>query len=303
MSQLALACRDLTKRYKHSPAVDGLQLEVEAGEIYGLAGPNGAGKSTFLSLACGLQLPTDGEILIFGRPPREQQPQISVAYQSPYLFPYLTIRENIQALATDEGRALDYLEAFGMDADFHNKKAGKTSYGQKQKLMLAIALAKQARLYLLDEPTNGLDKASAHTLAQLLREESQRGATILIVSHEWGILGDSCKRVGVLKEGKLHHEFSDKNGNAAITIQLMTHTDLEKERLTDCPVIQSVTSKGAGEWDVVVATEEDTFHLMGYLHQSRIPVHLWKKHTPADQWESWYRRFVEEGKTDEPDEA
>ncbi|HEX2771815.1 MAG TPA: ATP-binding cassette domain-containing protein, partial [Micromonosporaceae bacterium] len=161
----------LTKRYGNLTAVDALDLDVRAGEIYGFLGPNGAGKTTTLRMLLGLVRPTSGSIRVLGEPPGRRA-GVGALIEGPTFYPYLSGRDNLRVLArysgTDPGRidvVLDLVDLAGRAGD----RYATYSLGMKQRLGMAAALLKDPRLLILDEPTNGLDPAGMADMRAIIR--------------------------------------------------------------------------------------------------------------------------------------
>ncbi|MSO40770.1 MAG: metal ABC transporter ATP-binding protein [Solirubrobacterales bacterium] len=210
--------RDLSFAYPEGPAVlEGVDLDVQAGEFVGIAGPNGGGKTTLIRLVVGLEQPTGGELEVFGGPP----PQATGANRIGYLpqraeiglSAPITVREVVEsgrvsvagifgALSTEDEAAVDEaIERVGL-----SEKAGerltRLSGGQRQRAFIAKALAGGPKLLVLDEPTTGVDADAQERLAELLDElRAQLGVTILYVSHEFGAIEPYAERLVVVRSG------------------------------------------------------------------------------------------------------
>lgn len=211
----------LTKRYRRKLAVDGLDMTVATGDIYGFVGKNGSGKSTTMKMVCGLARPTAGEVILFGDPERggatpQDFSRIGALIESPGVLASLTARDNLVAKAlalgmTHAGAVADGLLALvGLDpADRRRVKA--YSLGMKQRLGLALALVGSPDLLLLDEPFNGLDPEATRAMRlALVRLNHERGVTIMISSHVLDQLDRVATRFGVIADGRLAAEFTDE---------------------------------------------------------------------------------------------
>jgi len=204
----------LTKRYGAAAVVDRLDLEVNSGEIYGFLGPNGAGKTTTIRMLTGLLDASAGEAFICGYDISKEasQAKAMLAYvpDQPKLYGKLTARELLQLVAAlyripkkvSQERAEQLMAMFGL-ADRADELLEGYSHGMRQKVVLAAALIHQPRVMLLDEPTVGLDPASARLLKDVLQELARQGAAVFISTHILEIAERMCHRVGILKEGKL----------------------------------------------------------------------------------------------------
>ena len=212
-TQCAIAVRGLEKRFNGRAAVQGLNLEVRAGEIFGLVGPDGAGKTTTLRMLAGI-LPADaGEMELAGvdvaRHPERAKKFLSYMPQRFGLYEDLTVDENIHFYAELFGvraaeravREDQLLKAAGMQ-EFRKRRAGQLSGGMKQKLGLVCALIHHPRVVLLDEPTTGVDPVSRRDFWRILYELLAEGVAILL-STAYLDEAERCHRVALLHEGRL----------------------------------------------------------------------------------------------------
>ena len=190
-AETIIATRALCKHYRDVTAVDGLELDVRRGEIYGFLGRNGAGKTTTIRMLLGLIQPSSGEVSVLGRRivPGETSVFARVGYlvESASAYPNLTVRENldIQRRLTGSPRAsvAQAIERLGLGA-YADRRAGQLSLGNKQRLSLARALLHAPDVLVLDEPANALDPAGIVEVRQLLRHlADERGVTIFMSSH------------------------------------------------------------------------------------------------------------------------
>jgi ABC-2 type transport system ATP-binding protein len=198
----------LSKKYGNHLAVDGVDLTVEQGEVYGFLGPNGAGKTTTLRILTGLIAPTGGDVRVLGGHPRDSAvlARIGALVESPALYPFLSGRDNLRVLAryagvpgTKADELLELVDLAGRAGD----KFSTYSLGMKQRLGVAAALLKDPDLVILDEPTNGLDPAGMRDMRRLIRELGTGGRTVLLSSHLLGEVQQICDRVGIIDEGKM----------------------------------------------------------------------------------------------------
>ncbi|GAA3566019.1 ABC transporter ATP-binding protein [Amycolatopsis ultiminotia] len=197
----------LTKRYGRIAAVDGLDLTVLPGEVYGFLGPNGAGKTTTLRMLLGLTRPSAGSLRLFGRPPGAGSlARVGALIEGPAFYPYLSGRQNLLVMAGHAGVLRSRVDAVleTVDLTARAKDRYRTySLGMKQRLGLAAALVKDPRLLILDEPANGLDPAGMADLRVLIRELADRGVTVLLSSHVLSEVEQICDRVGMIAGGRL----------------------------------------------------------------------------------------------------
>lgn len=206
----AIVTRDLTRTFGPVLALDGLDLQVERGEIFGFLGANGAGKTTAIRLMLDLIRPTRGEAQILGFDCQRQSVEVRrrVGYLPGdiRLYPGLTAEQTVAFFAALRDGAVDAEHvrrlAGRLDLDL-SKKAGALSKGMRQKLGLLVALMPRPPVLLLDEPTSGLDPIVQRVAWDLLREEAARGATVFFSSHVMSEVEQVCERVAVLKEGRL----------------------------------------------------------------------------------------------------
>jgi ABC-type multidrug transport system ATPase subunit len=206
----------LTKRYGELRAVDGVNLEVRTGDVYGFLGANGSGKTTTVRMLLGLVLPTSGKAEVLGMPMpsarRSVLPRIGSLVESPAAYPHLSGRANLALLdATGSDRSkrpvrrtriATALEHVGLDpAD--RRPVRTYSQGMRQRLGLAAALMRRPKLLILDEPTNGLDPQGIQEIRRLLLQLNDDGTTIFLSSHLLAEIQQMCTRVGVLRDGRL----------------------------------------------------------------------------------------------------
>jgi ABC-2 type transport system ATP-binding protein len=226
--------RGLVKRYGDLTAVDGVDLTVNPGDVYGYLGPNGAGKTTSLRMMLGLIRPTAGEVRLFGR-----DPAVSVAalegvagfVEAPTFYPYLSARRNLELLAAFDGLgasaridiALDTVELSGRARD----RVGGFSHGMKQRLGIAAALLREPQLLVLDEPATGLDPAGMRDMRQLIRRLAEQGMTVLLSSHLLGEVEELCNRVAIVRRGRIVYEgeIAQLKRSAGTTYRLSTTDD------------------------------------------------------------------------------
>ncbi len=199
----------LTKRFGRATALDGLDLHVDEGEVHGFLGPNGAGKSTTIRVLLGLIKPSSGTASVFGLDPWADPETIhrDVAYVpgDVSLWPGLTGGEAIDLLASLRGGAeaalrAELIEQFEFDP---RKKARTYSKGNRQKVALIAAFARPARLYILDEPSSGLDPVMESVFRQQVQRVRAAGATVLLSSHVLSEVEQLCDRVTIIREGRV----------------------------------------------------------------------------------------------------
>jgi ABC-type multidrug transport system ATPase subunit len=208
--------RALTKRYGELRAVDGVNLEVRAGDVYGFLGANGSGKTTTVRMLLGLVLPTSGEAEVLGMPMpaarRSVLPRIGSLVESPAAYLHLSGTANLallDATGSDRSRGEERrtrirtaLDQVGLNPS--DRRPVRTySQGIRQRLGLAAALMRHPTLLILDEPSNGLDPQGMQEIRQLLLQLNAAGTTIFLSSHLLAEIEQMCTRVGVLRDGRL----------------------------------------------------------------------------------------------------
>jgi ABC-type multidrug transport system ATPase subunit len=206
----------LTKRYRGGQlAVDGLDLTVPAGSVFGFLGPNGSGKTTTIRMLMGLIAPTSGSARVLGHPmPRASRtvlPHVGALIEGPALYGFLSGRDNLirydAADPTADPRTRGTRVAAALDrvglAAAAGKKAKAYSLGMKQRLGLAAALLQPRRLLVLDEPTNGLDPQGMREIRSLVRELASDGTTVFLSSHLLDEIEQVCTHAAVMAQGRL----------------------------------------------------------------------------------------------------
>ncbi len=210
-----ISTRALVKRYGKVRAVDGIDLDVRAGDVYGFLGANGSGKTTTVRMLLGLVLPTAGEVHVLGeRMPRAGKrvlPRVGALIEGPAAYGHLSGRENLALLdasgtggarRTRRGRIADVLEQVGLSG-VGRRPVRAYSLGMRQRLGLAGALLRRPELLILDEPTNGLDPQGIAEIRTLLLELHDAGTTVFLSSHLLAEVEQMATRVGVLDRGRL----------------------------------------------------------------------------------------------------
>jgi len=210
----ALEAKALTKRFGEHTALDGLDLAVGAGEILCLLGANGAGKTTTIQLFLGFLEPTAGDVFVAGKRVADDvvEARRKVAYipENVRLYPHLTGTENLRFFTQLAGRPtpshdqlVGWLRDAGLQDDAHEQRVGAYSKGMRQKVGVAMALAKDAEALVLDEPMSGLDPSAAATFCDLLRRLRDRDVGVLMTTHNLFRAHDVGDRVGIMKRGNL----------------------------------------------------------------------------------------------------
>jgi ABC-2 type transport system ATP-binding protein len=216
--------QNIQKSFDGQKALDDLTLKVPSGEIFGLLGANGAGKSTTLNLLLGFLSPDSGTIAMG----ENTSAEIGYIPENVNLYPYLSGIENLDyfsklaGLKYSNSELSQFLSECGLQAEAHHKRTEAYSKGMRQKVGIAIAYAKKAKVYLLDEPASGLDPLASNELSTLLKKLAADGATIMMASHDIFRVRETCNRIGILKHGKLIKEMdaSDVSSNELESIYL-----------------------------------------------------------------------------------
>lgn len=210
MSDLILETRGLKKYYGKQLAVNNISIHIQRNSIYGLLGPNGAGKSTTLKMLTGLLYPSEGEIIVFGKPwQRKALGRIGALIESPALYGNLTAVENLTIFTKMMGLSKDRIYEVLETVDLKNtgkKLASQFSMGMKQRLGIAIALLNNPELLILDEPTNGLDPIGIEELRELICSFPKRGITVILSSHILTEVSQIVDHIGIISDGQLKYQ-------------------------------------------------------------------------------------------------
>ena len=200
--------KEYRRRKGRTVAVDGLDLTVPEGGVFGFLGPNGSGKTTTIRCILGLAKATKGSIRVMGRPVpeglAESVRQIGAIVESPALLPTMSGRDNLMTLAAIDRigaqRVAAVLDEVGL-AERAGDQVRKYSLGMRQRLALGAALLKDPALLILDEPANGLDPAGIRSVRELLRRLADNGRTVFVSSHLLAEIQQTCDRVAILSRG------------------------------------------------------------------------------------------------------
>lgn len=215
MTELAIKTSQLTKRFGDQAAVDGVNLSVPKGSVFGFLGPNGSGKTTTIRMLLGLAEASGGKIEILGQevPKRIENvlPKVGALVEGPAFYPFMSGRNNLLRIdaadrfadsATTKIRVESALNRVGL-ANAANKKVHAYSLGMKQRLGLANALLKPRELLILDEPTNGLDPQGTREVRNLIRSLADEGITVFVSSHLLSEIEMLCSHVAVMNAGQI----------------------------------------------------------------------------------------------------
>jgi ABC-type multidrug transport system ATPase subunit len=187
--------------------VRNVTLELEPGRFYVLRGENGAGKSTLMRMVAGLSAPTDGSIRIFGQPARKALDQMGYMAHAPLLYEEFSGMENLRFFASlygveSDAQLAESMRRVGLDPEL-TRRVGQYSQGMRQRLSLARAFFHAPKLLLLDEPFSNVDPESAAEIARLLAAMRSEGKTILLITHQLGLLADMADEFLFLSSGML----------------------------------------------------------------------------------------------------
>jgi ABC-2 type transport system ATP-binding protein len=230
---------NLTKKYSEHIALDKLKLVVEEGEIYCLLGANGAGKTTTINLLLGFLKPTSGRAMInglnVGDNPKATKQFLAYIPENLMLYPSLTAVENLDYFSGIAGKKLttkelrQFLEEAGLQSNAFTKRISTFSKGMRQKVGIAIALAKDAKVLLLDEPTSGLDPKASNEFGQLLQKLRSRGVATLMATHDLFRAKEVATHIGIMKNGVLMKELVAKDISLSVLEQAYLDTMNYKE--------------------------------------------------------------------------
>ncbi len=219
----------LTKAYNGTTAVDHLNLTVKPGDIFCLLGANGAGKTTTINLFLNFVQPSEGKALINGvdvtKDALKTKQFLAYIPENLMLYPNLSGLENLEYFSGLAGKKYEptelemFLQEAGLQEDAHQRRVSTYSKGMRQKVGIAIAMAKQAKALLLDEPTSGLDPKASNEFAALLKKLSEQGVATLMATHDLFRAKESGTHIGIMKGGKLLE---------TLTTEQINHSDLEK---------------------------------------------------------------------------
>ncbi len=209
-----IVLHDLRKRYGSFTAVNGLDLEIATGELFGLLGPNGAGKTTTLRMIAGILRPTSGTVTVGGidihRNPVLAKQKLGFIPDRPFVYDKLTGAEFLRFVAalygqdgpTIEGRIEELLELFEL-TPWKNELTESYSHGMRQKLIISSALVHRPEVIVVDEPMVGLDPRAARLLKDLFRQYVDRGGTVLMSTHTLEVAEAMCDRIGIIQNGNI----------------------------------------------------------------------------------------------------
>jgi ABC-type multidrug transport system ATPase subunit len=233
MQAMAITTSGLTRYFGRLRAVDGLDLSVPQGSIYGFLGPNGAGKTTTIRMLLGLIRPNTGDVQLFGRPLRQNHVallrRVGALVESPSLYPNLTGRENLEVTRRltggERAQIGQALHVVHLD-DAADRQVRGYSTGMKQRLGLALALLRTPELLILDEPTNGLDPAGIQEMRDLIAHlPGEYGVTVFLSSHLLAEVEQVATHIGIIQEGRLRFQGTQEDLHAQMEGHLVLGVD------------------------------------------------------------------------------
>ncbi|PKH49363.1 ABC transporter ATP-binding protein [Tenacibaculum sp. Bg11-29] len=230
---------NLTKKYGDFTALHNLNIEIKEGEIFCLLGANGAGKSTTINLLLNFITPSSGEASINGlnvaNNAKKTKSFLTYIPENLMLYPTLTALENLDYFLGIGGNKFSkielefFLEEAGLQQEAFHKRIQYFSKGMRQKVGIALAIAKDAKVLLLDEPTSGLDPKSSNEFGKLLKKMRADGVAILMATHDIFRAKDIGTHIGIMKQGALKHSFS----NSAVSLHELENLYLETMNLNE----------------------------------------------------------------------
>ncbi|MFW5748043.1 MAG: ATP-binding cassette domain-containing protein [Chloroflexota bacterium] len=272
MNNAAILAENLAYTYGSIKAVDNISFAVAPGEVLGFLGPNGAGKSTTVKILTGQLRPRSGRALLLGEDishqPDRVQSHIGVCFEITNLYEKMSGAENLKLFADLFGmRGFDptpLLEKVGLAERGRDRVAGY-SKGMKQRLMIARALVNQPKVLFLDEPTDGLDPVSAESIRNLIQEESARGTTVFLTTHDMHEADKLANRVAFINQGKIvaldsPHTLKQRYGKRALIAQVERDGQLETLEIVmdEADTSSQVQQLFATEKVVTIHSEEAT---------------------------------------------
>ena len=224
-----IQAKNLTKSFNGHAAVNQLNLDIDMGQIFCLLGANGAGKTTTINLFLNFISPSSGEALICGlntvEKPKESKAFLAYIPENLNLYPNLSGMENLDYFSGLAGQEYEkgelemFLKEAGLQAEAFEQRVKTYSKGMRQKVGLAIAMAKKAKVLLLDEPTSGLDPHASHEFADLLQKLRAEGVAVLMATHDLFRAKETGTQIGIMREGNLV---------ASVEADAISHSELEK---------------------------------------------------------------------------
>ena len=268
-----ISARGLTKRYGRTIALDGLDLEVDQGEVHGFLGPNGAGKTTTIRILLGLIRADGGTASLFGDDPWSDATDLHrrLAYVpgDVTLWPNLTGGEVIDLLGRLRGgldlpKRNQLLDRFDLDP---TKKGRTYSKGNRQKVALVAALASDVELLILDEPTAGLDPLMEAEFRLCIEEDREKGRTVLLASHILAEVEALCERISIVRAGRIVESGTMTELRHLTRTSITAEVDGDPSRIADLPGVHNVTARQHNSTGYKVELEVDSDNIGQVISQ------------------------------------
>ncbi|MBS3770014.1 MAG: ATP-binding cassette domain-containing protein [Bacteroidales bacterium] len=275
-SDSILEIRNLTKNYGRLRALNGLNLHVRQGEIYGLLGPNGSGKTTTLSIVMGILKETAGDCYWFDRKPGyRSRLRIGSLIEDPHFYPYLTLYDNLRIITWIKELPESQINySLGMTGLLKRKysRFRTLSSGLKQRLSIAAVLLGNPEVMVLDEPTKSLDPEGFSDLRDIIQKEAEKGKTIILSSHILDEVEKVCTHVGILKSGELVTQGKVEDILSGKEVVFISSEDTGKTaRLLDqCPFIEKYEKQDSKEYKLLLNKKGSPAELNKYFFDQGI---------------------------------
>jgi ABC-2 type transport system ATP-binding protein len=293
-SAAALRLRNLRKTYKDVVAVDGIDLDVRAGECFGLLGPNGAGKTTTIEICEGLTAADSGEVAVLGMSWKTNagklRQRLGIQLQETQLSEKLTVRETIRLFRSFYQQGPDTAEVIAQVqlGEKRDARVGGLSGGQKQRLALACALVGDPDFLFLDEPTTGLDPQARRQLWELIEAFKLAGRTILLTTHYMDEAEQLCDRIAIMDHGKVIAEGTPRELIASIGIEHVVEfsagdagKQLEVSALRDVAGVRSVRTENGSVLMHVTELHQAVPALLRELSRQSVPLTELRTHSAS----------------------
>lgn len=284
-----MSIKGISKKYGKIQAVNGLYIEIQKGQVFGLLGPNGSGKTTTLSILLDLIRPDNGTFEWFGKlPSKESRKHIGSVIESPNFFPYLSAVRNLKIVADIKDKPYNDIEEVLQIAGLYDRRNDyfrTFSFGMKQRLAVASALLGNPDVLILDEPTNGLDPRGIAQMRDLIKMVAQKGVTIILASHLLDEVQKICSHVAVLNTGRklFDGEVSDVLGVSELLEIAASDMDQLRMAISLYPDFVSIF-KSEEKWLVYLKDQIRPSEINEFLYKQGIVVtHLAERKRTLEQ--------------------